>query len=211
MKQNKIKSIIFDLDGVLVDAREWHYEALNRALNLFGIEISRYDHLITFDGLPTQKKLQLLTIERGLPQSLHGFINEMKQVYTQEVCLLKCKPIFRIQRTLKFLKENNFTLAVCSNSVPKSVEFMLDKSDILNYFEFYLSNKDVAKPKPDPEIYTKAFKRLKLEPNQCLVIEDNINGIKAAEGAGAHVLEVKDSSEVTVENITSKINEVESL
>ncbi|MEJ7675947.1 MAG: HAD hydrolase-like protein [Chitinophagaceae bacterium] len=51
----KIKAIIFDMDGVLIDAKEWHYEALNTALKLFGLEISRYDHLVTFDGLPTKR------------------------------------------------------------------------------------------------------------------------------------------------------------
>ncbi len=49
-----IKAVVFDMDGVLIDAREWHYEALNRALGLFGYEITRYDHLSTYDGLPTR-------------------------------------------------------------------------------------------------------------------------------------------------------------
>ncbi|STK74080.1 2-deoxyglucose-6-phosphatase [Escherichia coli] len=50
-----IKAILFDMDGVLIDAKEWHYEALNKALDLFGMKISRFDHLTTFDGLPTKK------------------------------------------------------------------------------------------------------------------------------------------------------------
>ena len=54
-----IKAIIFDMDGVLIDAKEWHYEALNNALQLFGYKISREDHLATFDGLPTREKLRL--------------------------------------------------------------------------------------------------------------------------------------------------------
>ena len=72
-----IKAIIFDMDGVLIDAKEWHYEALNRALSLFGLSISRYDHLTTYDGLPTKKKLEMLSLERDLPRELHSFINEM--------------------------------------------------------------------------------------------------------------------------------------
>ena len=58
-----IKAILFDMDGVLIEAKEWHYEALNRALSLFGCPISRYDHLQTFDGLPTLKKLELLSLD----------------------------------------------------------------------------------------------------------------------------------------------------
>ena len=58
--KNKIKAVIFDLDGVLLDAREWHYEALNKALDLFGLEITVNEHLEYFDGLPTKVKLQKL-------------------------------------------------------------------------------------------------------------------------------------------------------
>ena len=78
---HKIKAIVFDMDGVLIEAKDWHYEALNKALRLFGYEISRYDHLVTYDGLPTSKKLEMLSLEKGLPTGLHQFINQMKQSY----------------------------------------------------------------------------------------------------------------------------------
>ena len=80
-----IKAVIFDMDGVLIEAKDWHYEALNRALRLFGFEISRYDHQTTFDGLPTKRKLQILSTVDNLPEQLHDFINDMKQRYTMEI------------------------------------------------------------------------------------------------------------------------------
>ena len=49
-----IRGVVFDMDGVLIEAKDWHYEALNRALGLFGFGISRYEHLTTYDGLPTR-------------------------------------------------------------------------------------------------------------------------------------------------------------
>lgn len=101
---SKIKAVIFDMDGVLIDAKDWHYEALNQALELFGYKISRYDHLVTFDGLPTKKKLEMLTIEKGLPKGLHKFINHMKQIYTMEHVYMKCKPLFCHQYALSKLK-----------------------------------------------------------------------------------------------------------
>jgi beta-phosphoglucomutase-like phosphatase (HAD superfamily) len=70
----RIKAVIFDMDGVLIDAKEWHYEALNRALTVYGFGISRHDHLATYDGLPTNTKLEILSREQGLPRSLHGVI-----------------------------------------------------------------------------------------------------------------------------------------
>ena len=89
-----IRCILFDLDGTLVQAKDWHYEALNKALRLFGYEISRYDHLVTYDGLPTREKLKMLSAERGLPLALHAFINEMKQKYTLDHIFNQCKPMF---------------------------------------------------------------------------------------------------------------------
>ena len=100
----KIKAIIFDMDGVLIEAKDWHYEALNQALELFGFKISRYDHLVTFDGLPTRKKLEILSLEKGLPDGLHKFINHMKQIYTMEHVYMKCKPLFNHQYALSRLK-----------------------------------------------------------------------------------------------------------
>ncbi|HCF3308648.1 TPA: HAD hydrolase-like protein, partial [Pseudomonas aeruginosa] len=54
-----IKAVIFDMDGVLIEAKDWHYDALNKALNLFGYNISRHDHLTSYDGLPTSRKLEM--------------------------------------------------------------------------------------------------------------------------------------------------------
>lgn len=205
----KIKAVIFDMDGVLIDAKEWHYEALNRALDLFGLEISRYDHLVTYDGLPTLMKLQMLSLERGLPSSLHRFINEIKQIYTLETINLKCKPTFFHQYAMVKLKADGYAMAVCSNSVPQSIQLMLQRADLLKYFNFYLSNQDVENPKPHPEIYINAIKRLELAPWECLVIEDNSNGIKAARDSGAHLLCVSDVTEVNYSNIVRRIHELE--
>lgn len=201
----EIKAVIFDMDGVLIDAREWHFEALNKALSLFGMEINQYDHLSLFDGLPTKEKLNMLTNEKGLPRSLHDFINKMKQQHTEEIVHIKCRPNFTHQYALASLNAKGYRLAVCSNSIKKSIELMLGKAGILNQFEFYLSNEDVARPKPDPEIYSKAIKKLGLTPEECLVVEDNQNGIKAAHASGAHVMKVCDVSEVNFENIMAHI------
>lgn len=205
----KIKAIIFDMDGVLIDAKEWHYEALNRALNLFGMEISRYDHLVSYDGLPTRKKLQMLSMERGLPEVLHDFINEMKQAYTMEIVFGRCKPVFIHQYALSRLKADGYLLAVCSNSIRQSIEMMLSKADLLRYLDFYMSNEEVKSPKPNPEMYINAISRLGLTPDQCLVVEDNPNGIKAARESGAHLLCVTDVVEVTYTNIARRIRELE--
>jgi beta-phosphoglucomutase-like phosphatase (HAD superfamily) len=197
------------MDGVLIEAKEWHFESLNRALGLFGIEISRYDHLVTYDGLPTKKKLEMLSMERGLSKKLHNFINDMKQIYTLELIYTKCKPVFYHQYALARLKHEGYRIAVGSNSILKTVETMMELSQLLEYLDFFLSNQDVTQPKPHPEMYTKIIERLNLSPEECLIVEDNENGIKAAIASGAHLLKVASVEEVNYQNITAKIRLLE--
>ena len=207
----KIKAVIFDMDGVLIDAKDWHYEALNKSLRLFGLEISRYDHLVTFDGLPTKDKLKMLSLESNLPESLHDFINEMKQIYTMEIVYAKCKPTFFHQYALSNLKQEGYKLAVGSNSIKNTIQVMMEKSGLMEYLEFFLSNQDVNKGKPDPEMYDMAILRLGLRPEECLIVEDNPNGLKAAYASGAHVLKVDRIEDVNYFNIKNRIKEIESI
>ena len=204
-----IKAVIFDMDGVLIEAKDWHYEALNRALRLFGMEISRYEHLTTFDGLPTKRKLQILSTQNNLPVELHDFINDMKQRYTMEIVNAQCKPRFIHEYALSKLKANGYKLAVCSNSIRDTIEVMMRKAALAEYLEFIVSNQDVTKAKPDPEMYNKAIARMGFSPTECLIVEDNENGIRAARASGAHVMEVDEVTDVTYANITARIAECE--
>ncbi|AJC91882.1 HAD-superfamily hydrolase, subfamily IA, putative beta-phosphoglucomutase [Campylobacter subantarcticus LMG 24377] len=202
----KIKAILFDMDGVLIEAKDWHYEALNKALKLFGMEISRIEHLTTFDGLPTKDKLKMLSLEKGLPVGLHGFINELKQQYTMDLVHSLCKPRFHHEYALSKLKESGYKMAVCSNSIRNTIEIMMQKASLDVYLDFYISNEDVKKGKPDPEMYNKAIERMNLHPKECMIVEDNENGIKAAKASGANVMIVGEIIEVNYENILKHID-----
>ena len=196
-----IKAVIFDMDGVLVDAKDWHYEALNLALSKFGYFISRHDHLVTYDGLPTRKKLEMLSLQEGLPVSLHDFLNQLKQKYTLQIVAERCAPTFAHQYALSRLKREDYKIAVASNSVKASIESMMKKTQLMPYLDFYLSNEDVKNGKPSPEIYLQAISLLGVDPQECLIVEDNPNGITAAKASGAHVLEVETVAEVNYWNI----------
>lgn len=204
-----IKAILFDMDGVLIEAKDWHYEALNRALDLFGMPISRFDHLTTFDGLPTRKKLEMLSLERGLPRELHEFINEMKQHYTMELVHTRCIPRFLHEYALSSLKTLGYKLAVCSNSVRNTVETMMEKAGLRTYLDYIVSNEDVGNGKPDPEMYLKAMAHFGYHPHECLIVEDNENGIKAARASGGHLLVVEDVDGTSLENILEAMREIE--
>lgn len=204
-----IEAVVFDMDGVLIDAKEWHYEALNRALEHFGYTISRADHLTTFDGLPTRKKLEMLSEERGLPRGLHGFLSDLKQQYTVDQVHLKCRPMFVHEYALSNLKARGYKLGLGSNSIRSSVELMMTKSNLIAYLDVMVSNEDVTKSKPHPDIYLKAATDLGVAPENCLVVEDNQNGIKAAEAAGCHLLVVQNVLDVQLDRVLQAIRHAE--
>jgi len=204
-----IKAVLFDMDGVLIEAKDWHYEALNKALALFGYEITRTEHLSGYDGLPTGTKLKKLTIEKGLPEKLHDFINEMKQQYTVKIIHNQCRPRFNHEFALSKLRAEGYRIVVCSNSIRMTIEMMMDYTKLSQYLEFIISNQDVKNTKPDPEIYLLAMEKMKLRPEECLICEDNENGIKAAIASGGHLLVVKTIDDVNYDNIKTRIDKIE--
>ena len=146
-----IKHIIFDLDGVLVDARELHYESLNRGVAKFGYTIARDEHLSTYDALPTAKKLQMLTERKGLPVELHDDIWKEKQTQTREI-INQMEYDERMREVLRGLRDHGYTIIVCSNSIRESTKLMLLRRGFLEFVDFYLSNQDVRNAKPHPEV-----------------------------------------------------------
>ena len=207
---SRIKAILFDMDGVLIDAREWHYHSLNKALQLFGKTITRDDHLDNFNGLPTKEKLEKLSLNRGLPRELHGLIEDLKQKHTRYFIHKYCNPNFHHEYTLSKLKSEGYKLALCSNSIRNSVNLMMELSNLRQYFDITFSNEDVTRPKPDPQIYQLAMEKLGSSPDQCLVVEDNVIGIQSATDAGAFVLRVQSPLEVTYDTVKKAIKNVES-
>jgi HAD superfamily hydrolase (TIGR01509 family) len=205
----RISCVLFDLDGVLVDATEWHYVALNRALALFGFDITRYEHLSDYNGLPTRKKLQMLSVEKGLPQALHDTLSRLKQVYTRDEILTRCRPVFEKEYMLSRLRKEGYRMAVCSNSIRESLRMMVEQSGLETYFEFLVSNEDVARPKPNPEIYATAMTRMGVRPAETIIVEDSLHGLEAARRSGAHVCQVAGFADVDYFKVRSAIDRIE--
>jgi beta-phosphoglucomutase len=193
-----IKAILFDMDGVLIEAKEWHYLALNKALESIEPKylISLEDHLKYYDGLPTKKKLSLLSKFKGLEEKHFQTIYHLKQKYIFKFIETLCKPNTEITNLLSWLNKEQYKIACCSNSIKKTVELVLKKMEIFHLFDIYLSNEDVVSPKPSPEIYLKAMNLLFCSPSECLVVEDNENGIQSAKASGAFIFKVNKVKDV---------------
>ena len=201
---SSVKGVFFDLDGVLVEAKLIHYDALNEALPE-GYEISWKDHLSIYDGLKTNQKLEMLHERQGLSKSVFQDVWNRKQDLTQEK-LKNLAPSGELHRVFKSLKDQGIRVAVCSNSIRATVVTVLSKLGIIELVDLFVSNEDVSNSKPHPEMYWKAMVQFNLNPSEVLIVEDSPHGLKAATNSGAHVLRVKNPSEVTVENINTNIN-----
>lgn len=191
-----MKAILFDLDGVLVNMPDGHYEALNRALGLFGVCINKDEHYNHFNGLPTKKKLEELEQQKRLPIGLREFINDIKQKYTKEIIPQYCTPDYSKIILLRHLKEKGFKLGCCSNSTKETLHLMLKSAHLFDFFDIIIGNDEVLNPKPSPEIYQAAFEKLCVSPEECIIVEDSPHGIASAKASGATVYEVRDINDV---------------
>lgn len=203
-----IKLVIFDMDGVLVNAKGIHYETLNRALCEINTKykIEYNEHLSKYDGLKTYQKLELLTLEKGLPREKYDTIWENKQKYTLE--MVDSLDISKsLVDTIKYLSDNNYKLAVCSNSIRKTILTILSKINIIKYIDLIISNQDVKNAKPHPEIYWKAISEFGVLPYETLILEDSPHGLLSASRTKSHILRVTNPSEITIENLSNKIIE----
>jgi HAD superfamily hydrolase (TIGR01509 family) len=202
---NKYRAVLFDMDGVLIDARDWHYEALNEALRLFGLEINRSDHLTRFDGLSTKQKLLMLSDDGLLPVELHKTIEAVKQDRTLRIAAQKCFPNVSHQILISRLKHSGFKVGLVTNSIRKSTEFMLEYAGLLHFMDVVITNEDVVQGKPSPDGYNLAMSKLGVSPLETLVVEDGEYGIMAAESAGIEVIKVKDPSAVSIDLFLAKL------
>ena len=201
-----IKLIIFDLDGVLVEAKGIHFDALNRALGKYAIDWN--EHLSIYDGLKTTQKLQMLTERKGLPESSHESVWEAKQYWTLQM-LKELKPNQTLQSVMSALSEDGYKLAVCSNSIRKTVLTVLSKLGIIEFMDLIISNEDVKNSKPHPEMYWKAISMMSCLPEETLIVEDSPYGLLAASRSKSHILRVANPKEVTYTNILHKLTEIE--
>lgn len=203
----KIKLVIFDLDGVLVEAKNIHYESLNDALPS-EYKISWHEHLSIYDGLKTNQKLEMLSERKGLPSELYSEIWNQKQKITLRK-LKDLEPNSILIKLMTELVEQDYKIAVCSNSIRKTVLTVLSKLGIMEYMDYIISNEDVQNSKPHPEMYWRAISKMGCLPEETLIVEDSPYGLLAASRSKAHILRVKNPTEVNSTYVFKKLKEID--
>ncbi len=204
------KLIIFDLDGVLIDSKDIHFDALNKALGDFSPEfrISKEDHLKFFDGLPTKDKLEALSKERNLPIALHDDIFMNKQTYTyHQFSQLQLDKF--LQKVFKLIKDKSIQIAIASNCIRKSVQIALCKIGIIEYVDFIISSDDVFRRKPSPECYWRCMIACNSIPSNTVIFEDSYVGQQAAKNSKAHLIPIKNRKSLDTDLINKAFNLLE--
>lgn len=185
-----IKAILFDLDGVLVDAVRLHEIAFLEAVKPYK-EVSREYHARVLNGLPTKKKLEKL----GFYNDIIEEINKKKQEITFSLIPNMIQPVPKVQEVIKEVKVRGIPFAICSNAIRESVELLLKAGGVEGH-SFIISNQEVINPKPDPEMYLKAITRMGLDGSEILIVEDSPHGLEAAKRSGAKVCQISDPQDI---------------
>ena len=201
-----IDTIIFDLDGVLIDSKDVHFNALNKALKKSNLsyQISYEDHLKEYDGLSTIKKLQILNDYGHVNKKFNKKIQFYKNKFTHLELSKNIKFSKNIYEMFKKLS-NNYKLAISTNAVQKTLDLCIKKFRIKKFLKSTLSNKSIKNVKPHPEIYLRSILNLNSNPKNTLIIEDSHFGRSAAKDSGSNLMPVKNNKEVTYKRITDFI------
>lgn len=203
------KLVIFDLDGVLIDSKDWHYYAFNNALKKLNYPELTYDeHLSSFDGLSTKMKLRKLISENRVQANDLDKIELYKQIETQFYIRDNVVKDEKLIAIFDWLKYNKYKIAIASNSIASTIYSTISNLGIIDKIDLVVSNQCVSKPKPFPEIYWKCMTNLNCLPKDTIIIEDSFVGRKGALDSGANLLEVENSHDLTLEKIKIKIDSV---
>jgi beta-phosphoglucomutase len=178
------KGFIFDLDGVIVDTAKYHYLAWKKLANELGFEFTNAQNEL-FKGVSRKRCLEIL-LEIGNRKATQGefdlWMVEKNVDYLKYIENMDASEILPdVPKILEFLKSNNIPIALGSAS--KNAQPILEKVGLLHYFDAIVDGNNVTKAKPDPEVFLLAAKQLGVNAADCIVFEDAVAGVEAANSA----------------------------
>ncbi len=184
-----IKGIIFDMDGVLINSEDLYIEYGYKFFRNLTPDVDAA-FLDSFRGTATRYLVRAMVEKHNITAIPEDKILKMLDdggslIYTQNPKLKLCSGVLE---WLEYFYDNNYKLTIASSSSTDNIAAVIEKFNLQKYFKDYVSGNMVEKTKPEPEIFLKAAKLLDLNPEECLVIEDSTNGLRAAKSAGCKAI-----------------------
>lgn len=177
----KKKAFIFDLDGVIVDTAKYHFLAWQKIANQLGIEFT-HEHNEQLKGVSRIRSLDIILGLGNVEASTEDkeqWLATKNQDYLEYITQMDEQEILEgVVQVLQYLKDNNQPIALGSAS--KNARPILEKVNILHYFDAIVDGNDVTNAKPDPEVFVRAAQLLGMPPQGAVVFEDSVAGVQAA-------------------------------
>lgn len=183
-KLSAFEAVIFDMDGVLVNSEPFYVEVEQTNFRQLGLVISEEEHQ-TYQGTATDRMWQLIKERHGIEHPVEELVkmtNSLVTPYFKSLEQMDSMP--GVEKLILNLKEKGIPLALASSSYSDVIEIILQKTGLKKYFDVVVSSQMACASKPEPDIFLLTAKKLGVQPEKCVVIEDSTNGIKAAKAAG---------------------------
>jgi HAD superfamily hydrolase (TIGR01509 family) len=184
LKNNMIQTVIFDMDGVIIDSEPIHFRIEAQLFEELGISVSLEEHY-SYVGTSSRNMWKTIVKKNNLIVDIEELTQKNKSLYIQYLAeTTNLKPIPGIAALIKELHRENFKLVLASSSSMEVINTVLFKLNLVDFFKTRVSGDELLYSKPDPEIFLKSAKLANSQPKECLVIEDAENGVIAAKVAG---------------------------
>lgn len=183
----KLKAVIFDLDGTLLDNNEYHLKAWKKYLHDEQIEISDEDFKKNISGRTNRDAVNHIFKKELSEEESSKYYLKKEEIY-REMYAGDIAPIKGLPEFLKELAENDIPIALATSGIQVNIDFMFEHVDVKKYFREIVKAQDITNGKPDPEIFLKTAEKLGISPRNCIVFEDSLPGVEAGKAAGMKVV-----------------------
>lgn len=178
------KAVLFDLDGTLIDSEWFYYKAWRKALHHYGFPLDSDLWLNELAGKTDGQALEHLRGKYAFEVDREALFERIRRLIAEQYEMETVSLMPGATDLINFLHQRKVTLAVVTSSKREVATYHLERNGLRHFFKVLVSRTDVQQPKPNPEPYLRCVAQLKLEPADCLVLEDSVTGATAAKAAG---------------------------
>jgi beta-phosphoglucomutase len=184
-----IEAVIFDLDGTLIDNNAYHLRSWRQYLEDIGKKISEEEYLANINGRTNKDAVEYIYGRKMSDDEAMQYALEKESVYRRMYAPF-IKPVKGLYAILEVLEHHHIPMAIATSGIQVNIDFMFEHIPIKQYFRIVVNSSHIRNGKPDPEIYITTAQRLQVDPSRCLVFEDAVVGIRAAQAAGMKTIAI---------------------